>query len=283
MPTRTLLVILMTATLAAGCIRGNNKRPAPAPAPLPSAQAAPPARSGAESAAFEIVNREKVDPSCGAAPPNCTRIGVVYPRFTAAGSPAAVAALNGAVDSAIRTSMQRGDNVVGSIDQGMDLFISEYRKFGNEDPFSNMPWENQTTVKVERNSGGIVCLSFNYYEYSGGVHPNSRIVYMNFFLADGRQITLYDLLAGPDKMAAITAVGERKFRQMRGLAPAEDLAEAGYWFDNDRFHLSDSFAVRADSLLFVYNPYEVASYADGFIEIEMPYAEISGLLKKPAF
>jgi len=57
-------------------------------------------------------------------------------------------------------------------------------------------------------------------------------------------------------------------------------SEAGFYFDNDVFTLTDNFAITKKGLKFVYNPYEVAPYALGQQEIMIPYALIKELIRK---
>jgi hypothetical protein len=66
---------------------------------------------------------------------------------------------------------------------------------------------------------------------------------------------------------------------MKGLKPADSLKHAGYEFPHDAFALNDNFSIGANGITFFYNPYEIASYADGPTELLMTYREINELIK----
>ncbi len=57
------------------------------------------------------------------------------------------------------------------------------------------------------------------------------------------------------------------------------LNDAGYWFDKNNFELNDNFLIKKNGLLFVFNPYEIAAYVYGAIEVFIPYKEIKDLIK----
>ena len=74
-------------------------------------------------------------------------------------------------------------------------------------------------------------------------------------------------------------IGEQKFRKDKGIAPGVSLRQAGYSFDNDRFRLPDNFAIGPKGLTFLYNLYEIASYAQGITELLIEYGEIHILIR----
>ena len=75
-------------------------------------------------------------------------------------------------------------------------------------------------------------------------------------------------------------IGEKIFRNEKDLRSEEDLTEAGYWFEDGKFALNRNYLITPKSLIFIYNPYEIASYAEGFTEIEIGYDQIKSLIKK---
>jgi len=57
-------------------------------------------------------------------------------------------------------------------------------------------------------------------------------------------------------------------------------SEAGFYFEQDIFTLTDNFAITKEGLKFVYNPYEVAPYAFGQQEIIIPYTSLKEVIRK---
>ena len=54
---------------------------------------------------------------------------------------------------------------------------------------------------------------------------------------------------------------EPLFRMTRGVAPDSSLKAAGFWFEDERFHLNDNFAFTPGGMLWHFDPYEIAPYA----------------------
>ncbi len=53
----------------------------------------------------------------------------------------------------------------------------------------------------------------------------------------------------------------------------------GFWFENDGFYLPETFGISKKSITLHYNQYEIASYAEGPITIEIPLTEVKEWLK----
>ena len=75
-----------------------------------------------------------------------------------------------------------------------------------------------------------------------------------------------------------TAFAEKKFRSEQNIAKDQSINENGFWFENDTFYLPESVGFTQDSLIFVYNQYDIASYADGPIELKIAMKEAEPFL-----
>lgn len=47
--------------------------------------------------------------------------------------------------------------------------------------------------------------------------------------------------------------------------------------------VNDNFMLTETGMTFTYNPYDIAAYASGLFEVEIPYGEIAHLLNREAF
>ena len=56
-----------------------------------------------------------------------------------------------------------------------------------------------------------------------------------------------------------------------------ELKDAGYLYSMDIFP-SENFILNDETITFVYNPYEIAPYALGSIELIITYSEVSQIL-----
>ena len=157
-------------------------------------------------------------------------------------------------------------------------FIAEYKQVEKESESQEMPWESETTLKIELETPLFFEVSISSYAYTGGAHGNSYIKYMVLEKEHGGQIKLDSLLT-EDAKENLVSLGEAAFRMSEDVGEM-DLESAGYWFPENNFYLPDNFLYTSDGLMFIYNPYEVAAYARGYIEFILPYADIEPLIKE---
>ena len=62
--------------------------------------------------------------------------------------------------------------------------------------------------------------------------------------------------------------------------PADSSINAtGFWFEDDTFYLPETIGFQDSSIIILYNPYDIASYADGTIEIIIPLEDVESHLK----
>jgi hypothetical protein len=93
-------------------------------------------------------------------------------------------------------------------------------------------------------------------------------------------IQLEDLIIAGG-MEKLTSVGNTIFRKQEGLTPTQSLDN--YSFENNKFSLNTNFLITDKGLMFFYNTYEIRSYAEGPMELLLPYASLKGILKPNPF
>lgn len=195
-----------------------------------------------------------------------TFYSVSYPLFN-----------DSAVNRFVLTTLLGSDTatVAGSA----QTFVKEFDDFFLTDPFPRI-WTSESHTKVYAITAGYLGLALDVYTYTGGAHGNYAKVFAHYDLTDGTPLTLADVVS-PDFQNELTAVGERYFRKQENLTVDQSLEER-YFFDGGRFHLPDNFAFGKDSLLFLYNIYEIKPYVDGQTELRVPYDDIDRLLSDRA-
>jgi len=104
--------------------------------------------------------------------------------------------------------------------------------------------------------------------FNGGAHGNYASHLENFDIATGSHLSLNNIVAEPYNLYAL---GEQIFRKQKGIAEGMNLSDAGFTFKEDIFYLPETFGVFPEGLLFIYAPYEVASYAEGEQYLLIPY------------
>ena len=140
-------------------------------------------------------------------------------------------------------------------------------------------WTVERTMRVLHNRSPLLTLEWSDQSYTGGAHPNYFQEYINFDTRTGEQIHLNNLLRA-EARDKLTALAEAHFRQAREMPAEKSWNELGFFFKGGRFTLNDNFRIGSDGLTFLFNPYEIAPYAFGSMELFLSYADIRPLLKK---
>jgi hypothetical protein len=62
------------------------------------------------------------------------------------------------------------------------------------------------------------------------------------------------------------------------IKAGQSYEDAGYMFENEKFRLNGNYYFSVSGINFVYNPYEIASYAQGQIEFYIPYKALKPII-----
>lgn len=155
-------------------------------------------------------------------------------------------------------------------------FVTSYFEDVALFPDSAMGYEAEVSVEELRNTPNIISFQLFRYLYTGGAHGYSAITFLNVNPENGEELLKEDLF---DDMDGFVAFAEEKFRKERNIPEDQSINYTGFWFEDDQFYLPESVGVTNDSLVFVYNQYEIASYADGRIELSISLEEAKPYLK----
>jgi hypothetical protein len=134
-----------------------------------------------------------------------------------------------------------------------------------EDMWADYSLEQHYKTEALLNTSNLVTLATNHYYYSGGAHGNYYTV-LHTFATDSLQLLQFDDIFLPGLEAELEALLTKK-------AIALDIA-----FQTETVPVTKNIAFTKAGLLFNYPPYEIAAYADGELEIVLPYPEVSHLL-----
>jgi hypothetical protein len=166
-----------------------------------------------------------------------------------------------------------------SIEELMNSFLQEYEIFKIDFPEAFQHWSLERAGNVRQNRNYIFSMEFLEYSYLGGAHPNTVVKFVNYNLKSGEEIKL-DNLFNDNFEKDLNRIAESEFRKLKDLGETEDLGQAGFWFDNNRFHLNDNFLITDSSLIFYYNNYEITAYAFGPTEVEISYLKIKDFINR---
>lgn len=71
---------------------------------------------------------------------------------------------------------------------------------------------------------------------------------------------------------------EAKFRTKYKIPKDQPINSTGMQFENDGFQVAQNLFFTNEGILLHYNPYEIASYADGFRDLLIKYEEANDYL-----
>lgn len=173
-----------------------------------------------------------------------------------------------------------GDKPANGINDLLAPYFEAFKENlqNHEEPQTMNGWYYYRNFTVAVNSPALFTICWQQSAYAGGAHPNGFTNYYNFDTKTGKQLWLSDFLTLGSK-TIFRKMGEIKFRKIKRLSERADLEDAGYRFIDNKFHLNENFVFTPKGIKFVYNPYEIASYAEGSIELTFNYKEFENLLK----
>lgn len=165
---------------------------------------------------------------------------------------------------------EENDPQATSITEAISWFIEMYRT--DKDEFPDMVGEYFAEVSVQEDYVSDMLISFEMrtYLFTGGAHGYGSTIFMNIDPRSGEEIPTEKLCK--DK-TAFTAFAEKKFREAYQIRKDEPINSTGFWFEDDVFSLPETIGFTEENVILRYNQYDIASYADGPIELEIPLQE----------
>lgn len=178
-----------------------------------------------------------------------------------------------------------GQSPIAAADSTISLLKNDYYELRNAyinekiaDP--EAPWFNAYyTLNCSAYEGrnGCICYITDCDIYSGGAHPSNITGWVNMSQETGKEIALHDVFAFNTDEALMNKIIE-KLAAQHGVSTLEQLQEKGYFTYNDTY-VSNNFLLSKDSIIFLYNQYEIAPYALGQSRIAIAYDELKELMK----
>ncbi|WP_029278554.1 RsiV family protein [Pedobacter borealis] len=156
--------------------------------------------------------------------------------------------------------------------------VTEQSKNSRGDDFQAwMNYTNNSQQSVNYNDNGYVVIEFLADAYTGGAHGNYSSLMFCLDVKNKKQMVLSDII----KIDSNTLQGvlERNLRKEYNIKAKNALSTVLF---DDFIKPNNNFYFNANGIAFMYNPYEVASYAQGQIVIFIPYSDLKTYLV-PAF
>lgn len=210
--------------------------------------------------------------NCNPTSEACSYFAAYYPVF-----PEKAVALNKFVNNRKEIISGYFDGERKSLREAGETFVLSYDTFLTSFPESAQSWYTRTELTVDSSFNGIVQFSEYYEDYTGGAHGNYSAHYFLVKDQTGTPLLLKEVVVG-SAMVELTARITQAYRQQEGVESNVPLSEYGLFVD--QIAPSDNFYISGYSLWFLYNPYEIAPYSAGVIEVGLPLEETQHLFKE---
>lgn len=122
---------------------------------------------------------------------------------------------------------------------------------------------------VETGNDDVLSYQTSFDMYLGGAHGMYAVGYYNFDKKTGKLINIRDIVPADKEKAVLKAMIDQLIKDF-DAADEEDLKDnAGITMLGD-VYLTSNFLLKKDSILFLFNPYEIAPFCCGAIDVTVP-------------
>jgi len=214
----------------------------------------------------EEFNQSKLEECKGL---DCPEISVNY--LIASGNQEVQKRINQAIEQEVIDGLNpvRTDSVVNynSINEAAEAFINSYKEDKAAFPDMASGYESKIDIAKSRESNELVSLKSEIYGYMGGAHGFTILSYLNFDAQTGEKLANEELFINNN---AFKNFAEKKFREKFDIPNDDAINSTGFWFKDEIFVLPEAIGYEGENLVLIYNQYEIASYAEGQIILNIP-------------
>jgi hypothetical protein len=154
-----------------------------------------------------------------------------------------------------------------TLEDAVTQFEDRFVSFKNDFEANAAPWEVIINSEVVFQSTYVITIAVDSYTFTGGAHGNSVITLLNFDPETGNLYAQDNIFK---KSSEFTTLVEKYFKIE---STSKKNGNEDYFFGED-FRLPENVGFNEEGVIFLYNTYEIASYAQGITEFTIPYAEI---------
>lgn len=177
--------------------------------------------------------------------------------------------------------------MVQAVDSFANKYVHDYQKNfaplyreDKGDEGKRAWYEYRYKVDTETRAGrkGTVVYTATLEYYEGGAHGISQRLVMNFDEKTGLQVKLGDVFV-PGYEGRLNELLLDALKDYADARSLNELHEKGYLYSMDMF-APENFILDEDEVIFVYNPFEIAPYTAGIIELHIDNDDLKEIAKK---
>ncbi|HET8735464.1 MAG TPA: DUF3298 domain-containing protein [Pricia sp.] len=164
---------------------------------------------------------------------------------------------------------------VSDLDGALLSFKKGYTQLKNRYADETIPWEVKIEGEVVYEDREVLTIHLRSYVFTGGAHGYTAQRFLNFDKKRGVELENWQLF---QNRKAFQKFAEAKFREQEAIPKEAPINQTGLMFESDRFYLPENIGFTEEGIQLLYNPYEVASYADGPIVLTLSFEEVRPFL-----
>lgn len=168
------------------------------------------------------------------------------------------------------------DMQISNVSAAIESFKNGYEEMTELYDDESENWEAKIEGKVTYEDKKTLTIMLDSYLFTGGAHGYTSKRFLNFDKNKGTELENWQLFKNRSDFKEFA---EAKFREQENIPMDKPINYTGFMFDKDSFYLPENIGLTKNGIQLLYNQYEVASYADGPIELVLPYDEASQYLR----
>lgn len=162
-----------------------------------------------------------------------------------------------------------------TIPEAIDSFTNGYFELKKIYPDETIGWKAKINGVVTYEDNELLTIELQSYLFTGGAHGYGSTNFLNFSKKRGKEMDDWELFKDKE---GFERYAETQFRLQQDIPVNKPINSTGFMFEKDHFYLPENIGFTEKGLKLLYNQYEVASYADGPIELTLPYKDIQKFL-----
>lgn len=184
--------------------------------------------------------------------------------------------INTAIEEEIIETLNYDDELEAtSIKDAVQSFSNGYWELKKLYPEEATSWEAKIEGKVSYENADFISIELNSYIFTGGAHGYSSQHFLNFDKNKAKELENWEIFKDRKDFEQFA---EQKFRNQEKIPLEGPINSTGFMFESDTFYLPENIGFTKEGIKLLYNPYEVASYADGPIVLTLPFTDLKPYL-----
>ena len=183
---------------------------------------------------------------------------------------------NGSVESMVNAYVR--SYIMQYLNEGHDA-IGQHENEAEEQEAATawMNYEEFVEGKILYNNDGIVSYQVVADSYTGGAHGNKTVDNGVFDLNNLKQLSIEDVFNN-NSLSELHASLRNQLMLQNNCKTIDELAEKGQFTAPNEIVATDNFYVNEDGITWTYDPYEIAPYSVGVVQITLSWEDVLPLL-----